>query len=111
MSGIAFDHKLYTYVPIALGLVGSFGATYYQMFAFSRESGSSKSRTMAGMMPYIAGMYMTGFLGIYGLYTLTREFATLPLLRSILFIVFGYKCVFHLWVATEVEKKSTEPAG
>ena len=105
-SGVSLDHKLYTYVPTILGFVGSFCATFYGVFVLSKEStwviALSK---FAGLIPYVAGVYMTFFLGFYGLYTLSAGFAALTLLRSLFFIVIGYKCVFCLWVTSEMDKR------
>lgn len=54
----------------------------------------------AGLVPYVAGLYMMFFLGVFGLYTLTQEFSVLTMLRSIFFTIFGYKSLDRLWMAT-----------
>lgn len=108
-SGLSLNHKLYTYVPIFLGFLGSFGATFYGMTVCSNDEplrgwGIALSK-FAGLLPYVAGMYMVFFLGLYGIYTIMTEFTTLTLLRSLFFSVFGYKCLFYFWAASEMDKQ------
>ena len=113
---MTLDHKFYTYVPIALGLLGVFGAVLYGLTLLGWMLVRWRTvlgwrialSKLAAFLPYVAGVYMVAFLGLYGLYTLTEGFATLTLVRSILFVVLGYKCVFNLWIATELAKEDDD---
>lgn len=109
VSGFNNEHQLYTYIPLLLSVI-SFGSLIYYLENLFRTdiSHSNSFSTFIGLIPFIVGCYMTFFLGIYGIWKTINYFSTLSIIRSLFFTYVGYKCVYHLWIITEIQKKYAE---
>lgn len=107
--GFNSEYQFYTYIPLSLSVISFASVIYYLENLFRTDISHSNSfSTFIGLIPFITGCYMTFFLGIYGIWKIIYGFDTLSLIRSLSFLYIGYKCVYHLWIVTEIQKKYLE---
>ena len=101
--GIQGNSIFYSYVPISLSLLGLIGlGAYLSKIDDPNRSFVNMICAFAGYLPYISLCYMIFFLGFYGLFTLISEFHFTVIVRSLIFITWGYRSIKHLHILTEV---------
>ena len=103
IRGFALEYLRFTYIPIAGSVVASVSLLAF-IWSIKRTERSflNASLSLAGLFPYVVGCFMTFVLGAYGLVEAWSSFSLATLLRSIAFIIIGYKCVYSFWLLTEV---------
>lgn len=56
----------------------------------------------AGMLPYVYGVYLVGYEGLWSIRGLVQHFSLVQLVPSVLFVYFGYRVVYWTWQLTEI---------
>ena len=65
-------------------------------------SGERVQPSFGGILPYLYGLYLFAYEGLWSIRGLVQQFTLLHLLTTLLFIYFGYRVVYWTWQLTEL---------